>query len=121
MTFFLPDLYRNALRRRCPRCGEGKLFKPGITLAVADHCDKCGLQLAKNDSGDGPAVFLIFLLGFSLVPAALLVDALFRPPVWAHGIIWTIAALIICGFTLQPCKALTIGIQFKYRPQDWES
>jgi len=122
MVFILPNLYRNALRCRCPRCGEGKLFKPGFaTLSVVERCDICGLQLAKNDSGDGPAVFLIFILGFSLVPAALLIDALARPPIWVHAVLWTAAALLICGFTLKPAKALTIGIQFKYRPQDWEA
>lgn len=120
MTFHLPDLYRNALHCACPRCGKGRLFKSPYTLEVAQTCDQCGLQIAKNDSGDGPAVFLIFILGFSLVPLALLLDALMRPPIWVHAIIWTIAALGICAFTLRPAKALTIGIQFKYRPQDWE-
>jgi uncharacterized protein (DUF983 family) len=115
------DLYRNAWRCACPRCGEGRLFKSRYTLDVAERCDKCGLELAKNDSGDGPAVFLIFILGFSLVPLALITDALFAPPVWVHAIIWTLAALGICALTLRPAKALTIGIQFKYRPQDWES
>ncbi|HEY8964138.1 MAG TPA: DUF983 domain-containing protein [Alphaproteobacteria bacterium] len=121
MTFILPDLYGNALRCVCPRCGKGKLFKSDFTLDVADHCDRCGLALAKNDSGDGPAVFLIFILGFSLVPLALLLDALFQPPIWVHAVLWTVIALGICGFTLRPAKALTIGIQFKYRPQDWEA
>lgn len=121
MTFIVPDMYKTAWRCACPRCGKGRLFKQGITLDVVDHCEACGLALAKNDSGDGPAVFLIFILGFSLVPLALLFDALLRPPVWAHAIIWTIAALGICGVLLRPTKALTIAIQFKHRPQDWES
>ena len=41
---------------KCPACGKGALFKPGfMSLTLKDKCDICGLDLAKNDSADGPA------------------------------------------------------------------
>ncbi|MBU6234719.1 MAG: DUF983 domain-containing protein [Alphaproteobacteria bacterium] len=108
------------LRRVCPRCGKGKLFKAGLTLEVVETCSDCNLALARNDSGDGPAVFMVFILGALLVPAALLLDALVSPPLWFHAVIWTIAALGICVFSMQPIKAYVVALQFKHRPQTWE-
>ena len=57
---------------RCPRCGQGPLYS-GF-LSVAERCDVCRLDLQKADSGDGPAVFIIFILGFLVVPLALLFE-----------------------------------------------
>lgn len=79
------------------------------------------MPLAKNDSGDGPAVFMIFILGFLLVPAALLFDHFLSPPLWVHAVLWMAVALGICLFTLQPIKAYVVALQFKHRPQIWES
>ena len=112
--------FKLALSQKCPRCGIGDLYKPGWTLTVRDVCDRCGLALAKNDSADGPAVFLIFVLGSLLVPAALLVETLFAPPLWVHTAIWTVVALGITIGALRPLKAYVIALQFKHRASDWE-
>lgn len=104
----------------CPRCGRGSLFKKGLTLEIVEACDTCQLALARNDSGDGPAVFMVFILGFLLVPAALLFDAVFEPALWVHAVLWTAVALCICFFTLRPIKAYVVALQFKHRPQSWE-
>lgn len=73
------------------------------------------MDIAGHDSGDGPAVFLIFILGFLLVPLALFLDAYFPIPLWAHAILWTIASLGICVFTMQPLKAYVIALNYKHR------
>ena len=103
---------------KCPRCGEGDFYKRSTYLKIQETCPVCGLALAKNDSGDGPAVFLIFVLGFLLMPLALLVEVWFSPPLWVHAVIWTLAALGITLGSLRPLKAFIIALQFKYRPDD---
>ena len=67
---------------RCPRCGRGALFRRGLVLR--DKCEDCGLSYAFADSGDGPAVFAIFILGFLILGGALLVEFKLHPPVWVH-------------------------------------
>ncbi len=114
------EMLKLGLACKCPSCKKGSLYKPGITLTLRDKCEGCGLDLAKNDSADGPAVFLIFILGFALVPLALLVDALVHPSLWVHGILWSVVALGITLGTLRPLKSYIIALQFKYRPEDWE-
>ncbi len=53
----------------CPRCGQGKLF--GGFLDIAQKCDQCGLEYTDFDSGDGPAVFIILIMGFIIVGFAI--------------------------------------------------
>jgi len=67
-----------ALLGRCPRCGRGALFK-GL-LDVREACPACGLDLRAHDSGDGPAVAAIFLIGAVAVGLAIWVDVRFEPP-----------------------------------------
>ncbi|QDL92283.1 DUF983 domain-containing protein [Paroceanicella profunda] len=49
------------LRRRCPRCGVGKLFSG--YLRVNDCCDSCGLDLTRQRADDGPAYIVILIVG----------------------------------------------------------
>ena len=46
---------------RCPNCGEGPLFDGFLT--VSKRCEACGFDLSAADSGDGPAVFIILIVG----------------------------------------------------------
>ncbi len=118
----LPDKssLKVALACKCPRCCEGALYEGRWTVALRSSCDVCGLDFTKNDSADGPAVFLIFVLGFLLVPLALLFEVMVAPPLWVHAVLWTVVALSMTVGALKPLKAFIIYLQFKHRPGDWE-
>ena len=105
---------------RCPRCKTGDLFRSRHSITVRDCCAECGLDLSKNDSADGPAVFLIFILGFVLVPMALMLEMNFSPPIWVHALLWVPLTLGIVMGALRPLKAYVIALQFKHRPGGWE-
>lgn len=109
------DILIQSLKCGCPACGTGSIFPHRFTLDVRETCPHCGLKLKNHDSGDGPAVFLIFILGFLLTPAALFLDAVYTIPLWAHTVIWTIASIIICLFAMQPLKAYVITLNYKHR------
>ena len=101
---------------KCPRCGKGALYQGFLT--VAESCTACGLDLRKADSGDGPAVFLIFILGAVVVPLALLLEARLEPPYWVHLVIWP---PVILGGTLallRPMKGVLIALQYHHRASD---
>ncbi len=117
---FDPALLKTAWACKCPKCRAGDLYRSSFSLELNDACPSCGLNLAKNDSADGPAVFLIFILGFLLVPLALYLDAVMEIALWVHAIIWSIVALGLTLGSLRPLKALIIATQFKHRPTDWE-
>jgi uncharacterized protein (DUF983 family) len=102
-----------ALFCRCPRCGEGKLYD-GL-LSVAPVCARCGLDLRAQDAGDGPAVFVVLILGALTVGLAILVEAVFAPPLWVHIVLWV--PLVIGGaiLLLRPLKAGLIALQYRHR------
>lgn len=106
------------LLSRCPRCGRGRLFSG--YLKVADKCDACGLDLARQDSGDGPAVFIILILGFVVVGLALWVELAFMPPLWLHALLWIPTTLGGALLMLRPFKATLIALQYKHRREDYE-
>jgi uncharacterized protein (DUF983 family) len=101
---------------RCPRCGRGRLYSGFLT--VAERCGECGFDLRKADSGDGPAVFMIFILGALVVPLALLVESHFEPPYWLHVVLWPPVILGGALGLLRPMKGLLIALQFHHRASD---
>ena len=99
------------LRGRCPNCGQGRLFQGFLRLTPA--CTACGFDLAHADSGDGPAVFVIIIVGFLVVFAALFTEIAFRPPIWLHLVVWLPLASILCLSLLRPLKGLMVGAQIR--------
>ncbi|HZD24947.1 MAG TPA: DUF983 domain-containing protein [Alphaproteobacteria bacterium] len=106
------------LRCRCPRCGQGRLFQ-GL-LNVRPSCEVCGLDLSAHDSGDGPAVFVIFIVGFLAVLAAILVESLFAPPVWVHLIYQLPLVIGLSILLLRVLKAWLIAMQYRHRTPGFE-
>lgn len=101
------------LKARCPRCGEGALFRQGLVLR--DKCDRCGLSYAFADSGDGPAVFAIFILGFIVLGGALILEFRVGPPVWVHVVLWGIVTPALAFLLLRVLKAALIALQYKHK------
>jgi uncharacterized protein (DUF983 family) len=100
------------LRCRCPRCGEGPLFAGYLKLAPV--CTSCGLDLRFADSGDGPAVFVIFLVAPIVMILALVVGALFNPPPLVHLALWIPLTLILSLLALPPFKGVMVALQFHH-------
>ena len=111
-----PNPLLSGLAGRCPNCGEGHLFE-GF-LKVSPRCEACGYDLAKADSGDGPAVFVILIGGFLMAFGAMFTEIAFHPPVWVTLIIWMPATLVISLVLLRPMKGLMLGAQFKNKASE---
>ena len=109
-----------ACKSLCPKCHKGKIFEKWSDLAPRETCPECGLNLSKHDNGDGPAVFLVFVLGLVIVPIALFADAMFTIPLWVHGIVWMALTLLLCVVSLRPLKAYIMGIQYRHLPKTFE-
>lgn len=107
--------YSTGLAGRCPRCGEGKIFKGFLT--VAPKCENCDLDLAFADSGDGPAFFVMLVAGFILMGAALYVQLAYEPPVWLLMLIFTPLTLGLCLGMLRPLKGLLIALQYVHKAE----
>lgn len=107
------SVIRAAFGARCPRCGQGRLFQGFLALRPA--CERCGLDFAPIDTGDGPQVFVILIAGALIASAALVVEAAFEPPYWVHFVLWLPAVLIMTLGLLRPVKATLIALQYKHK------
>ena len=103
--------FKAGLSCRCPRCGRGALFRGFLDLPPA--CGACGLDYEPFDSGDGPAVFVILIVGFIVVGLALWVEVRYMPPMWVHMALWLPLVLGLSLGLLRPLKATLLALQFR--------
>lgn len=68
-----------------------------------------------HDTGDGPVVPAILILGGIIVGAALAVEFAFKPPVWLHMLVWLPLSVLGTLLILPRLKGMAIGLQYKYR------
>jgi uncharacterized protein (DUF983 family) len=108
-----PPVLSASLRGLCPRCGKGRLFSG--YLSVLPACSACKLDFSSFQAGDGPAVFVILIVGAIVAGGALLTEVAFRPPYWLHAAIWGPTLLILSLALLRPLKAALIVLQYKHR------
>jgi uncharacterized protein (DUF983 family) len=104
------------LLARCPRCGRGPLFKN--VLELREGCDGCGLSYRFIDTGDGPAVFAIFILGFLVLGLALYVEFTYAPPTWVHLVLWGALTPLIALGLLRLLKGGLIALQFRNQAEE---
>jgi len=107
------SLFRAGILCRCPRCGEGRLFR--AVLKIADKCAVCGLDLSAEDSADGPAFFVMSIVGALVIAMALWLEVTFHPPHWVHLVLWTPVVIGLSVLLLHPMKALMVALQYRHK------
>lgn len=112
------DPIRSGVLGHCPRCGRGALFDGYLSLHKS--CSQCGLDYGFADAGDGPAVFVILLIGFLVVGLALWVETSYGPPIWLHMAIWIPLASALCLLLLRALKGVLITMQYKNSAHEGE-
>lgn len=98
------------LRGRCPNCGRGHMF--GRFLKVADRCPVCGEELFHHRADDFPAYLVILLVGHTVVPAALMVEADHAPPMWLQMALWLPLTIVLSLSLIQPIKGAIVAVQW---------
>ena len=95
---------------RCPRCGEGKLFRS--FSKTVDDCSVCGEHIAHHRADDLPAYLVIFIVGHIVVGAFMSVEAVTTWSAWAHLALWVPVTIVSSLALLQPIKGATVGLQW---------
>jgi uncharacterized protein (DUF983 family) len=111
-----PPLALAAVRGLCPRCAEKTLF--GGLVSFAPKCRACGLDFAGFNVGDGPAAFLIFIVGGIVVAGAMFVELRFEPPFWVHILLWVPLTAFLTVFLLRVAKAMLITLEYRNRARE---
>ena len=106
-----PSVAEVTLKGLCPRCGARTLFA-GWT-AFADRCRVCSLDFAAFNVGDGPAAFLILILGAIVVGLAIWLQLALAPPFWVQFVLWLPVTLLGTVWTLRLAKAALIASEYR--------
>ena len=100
-------------RRRCPHCGEGKIFAG--YARVADACDQCHEEMFHQRADDAPPYFTIMIVGHIVVPGLLMMERSFAPPTWVQMSVWLPMSLLLTLSLLPLVKGAIVGLQWSLR------
>jgi uncharacterized protein (DUF983 family) len=110
--------FQTGIRGRCPRCGQGHLFKGFLTLRP--DCEVCGLDYAFADPADGPAFFVICFGCVPSVALAVWIEVAWQAPYWVHLFTSLPFMLLTCIPPLRPLKGWLVASQYFYKAQEGE-
>ncbi|HEX8306843.1 MAG TPA: DUF983 domain-containing protein [Allosphingosinicella sp.] len=105
-----------ALRGLCPRCSAKTLYK-GLA-GFAAKCRACGLDYDGFNVGDGPAAFLILVIGALVTGLAVWLELASEPPFWVHILLWLpLTAILVVG-SLRFAKGLLLALEYRNRARE---
>lgn len=97
-------------RFRCPRCGEGHLFRK--FLKPVDRCRACAQDWTHQRADDFPAYVAVLITGHLLAPVMILLGVKTELSVTALEAILIPSAIALMLATLQPAKGAIIAMQW---------
>lgn len=100
----------------CPHCGVRSLFT-GI-VQFAPSCQTCHLDFSAFNVGDGPAPFLIFIIGALTVGLALWLQLSQRPPFWVHLLIWPPLVIALTLGALRLVKGVLAALEWRHQARE---
>jgi uncharacterized protein (DUF983 family) len=111
-----PGIAAAALFGLCPQCGAKTLFDAAARFAP--RCRACGLDYSRFNVGDGPAAFLIMVIGAAVVGLALWVEFAFDPPIWVHVVLWAPVIAVATLGGLRITKAALLAAEFQRKARE---
>jgi uncharacterized protein (DUF983 family) len=87
-------------------------------LKIRPKCEVCGLDLAFADSGDGPAFFVMSIVGIVVVGLALWVEFAYAPPIWLHLVMWFALSGILSMALVRPSKGILVALQYHHKAEE---
>jgi uncharacterized protein (DUF983 family) len=111
-----PDTAQAAVRGLCPRCGARGLFAGAVRFS--DRCHRCALDFTQFNVGDGPAAFLIMIVGAIVTLGAVTLELSAQPPFWVHILIWLpVTAILVVGL-LRVAKGGLLVLEYRNRARE---
>ena len=100
-----------AFRGLCPRCGEPTLFRGVASFEPA--CRACGLDFRGYNVGDGPAAFLILVIGGGITGLAIALELAASPGIWLHILLWPPLTLAAVLGSLRITKGALLALEYR--------
>ena len=104
-----------AIGGQCPRCGGRTLFDGWLRFAKG--CPACGLDFETFNVGDGPAAFLILIVGALVTAGAIALELAAEPPFWVH-LLWIPVTALLTVAGLRVGKAWLLAQEYRHRARE---
>jgi uncharacterized protein (DUF983 family) len=111
-----PDTLQASLRGLCPRCGASGLFRGAVSFS--GQCGRCGLDYSQFNVGDGPAAFLIMIVGAVVTFGAVSLQLSVEPPIWVHILIWVPLTISLVVGLLRIAKGALLVLEYRNRARE---
>ena len=111
-----PDTTQASLRGLCPRCGAPTLFAGAVRFS--ERCTNCALDFGQFNVGDGPAAFLIMIVGAIVTILAVIVQLRFEPPFWVHILLWSPITFGLVLLLLRVAKGALLALEYRNRARE---
>jgi len=106
-----PTPFEAGLVGCCPRCSGRTLFNGFVRFQ--DRCRNCGLDFSSFNVGDGPAAFLILIVGGLITGLAIWLELAAEPPIWVHLLIWPALTLLVVVGLLRLAKGALLALEYR--------
>jgi len=103
------EVLARGLRRSCPGCGKGRLFRG--YLKVTDHCPACGTELGQIRADDFPPYLTIFVVGHIVMPLVLWAEQAGASTVFQMTV-WPLVTLGMIFAMLPSLKGAVVGVMW---------
>ncbi|QAY76669.1 DUF983 domain-containing protein [Sphingosinicella sp. BN140058] len=111
-----PSPLRSGLLGLCPRCGARTLYQGAVRFAPT--CRACGLDFGAFNVGDGPAAFLVLIVGAIVTGLAIALELGASPPFWVHVLLWLpLTAVLVVG-SLRVAKGFLLALEYRHRARE---
>jgi uncharacterized protein (DUF983 family) len=81
-------------------------------------CEACGLDYANFDSADGPAFFVMSIVGLIVVGLALWMEITFEPPIWVHALVALSLSVGLSLLLVRPLKGMLVALQYSNKAEE---
>ncbi|MGL4488877.1 MAG: DUF983 domain-containing protein [Rhizobiaceae bacterium] len=106
----LKTAIKRGLLGKCPKCGEGKLFRAFVK--PVDNCSVCNEDYTPQQADDLPAYLVVTIVGHIVLAGFLATEVLTNWEGWVHLAIWIPVTIIMSLALLQPVKGGVIALQW---------
>ena len=109
-------IFKHGLMCRCPRCGKGRLFDGFLKLAP--RCEACGLDYSFADPADGPAFFIMIIMGIPAAGFGVWVEIMWQPSVCVHLLTSGPFLLLTCIPPIRIAKGMLVASQYFHKAEE---
>ena len=108
-TYTILAAIGRGLKRTCPHCGNGRIFKGYLKTS---DCTNCAAPTGEIRADDLPPYLTIFLVGHIVIPLLLIVETHYHPALWLQMSIWPTVTLILTLTFLPFIKGGAVGLMW---------